>query len=192
MSLLDFFARRPDGRAAPIDPIPLAPMAAPVTPGRKRLAGIVGTSAVAGLIAVVSQWEGLRTEPYEDRLAHSILTVCYGDTEVEMRRYSKEECQDLLAGRLGDYAAPVLARNPELKGHDPQIISATSFAYNAGIAAYRKSSVAAHFSAGRWVSACNSLMAWTRAGGKVRQGLVNRRSAERKICLRDIPARFER
>ena len=189
MALLDYFRPRPDGRGEPVSPALLAPMQ---SPGRKRLAAIIGTSAVAGLIAVTAQWEGLRTEPYKDRLAHGILTVCYGDTEVEMRRYSKEECQDLLANRLGDYAAPVLARNPELKGHDPQIIAATSLAYNAGIGAYRNSTIARNFSAGKWVSACNGFMAWTRAGGQVRQGLVNRRNAERKICLRDIPARYAR
>lgn len=172
-----------------IQPMVEAPK--PMT-GRQKLAGVVGTTAVAGLIAVVAQWEGLRTDPYEDKLAHGILTVCYGDTEVEMRSYTKEECQDLLANRLTDYAAPVLARNPELKGHDPQIIAATSLTYNVGIGAYRKSTIAKHFSAGRWVSACNGFMAWTRAGGQVRKGLANRREAERKICLRDIPERYRK
>lgn len=162
----------------------------PVT-GKKKLAKVVG-GAAAGLIAVVGAWEGLRTDPYEDKLAHGILTVCYGDTEVEMRRYTKEECQDLLANRLIDYAEPVLARNPELKGHDAQVIAATSLTYNVGIGAYRKSTIAKHFSAGRWVSACNGFMAWTRAGGQVRKGLVNRRAAERKICLRDIPERYRK
>lgn len=187
MGLLDLFVRRYDGRAGEMMP----PVAAPPSPGRAKLIAIVGTAA-AGLIAVTAQWEGLRTDPYRDQLAHGILTVCYGDTEVEMRSYTKEECDDLLAERLVDYARPVLRRNPELAGHDAQVIAATSLAYNAGIAAYQKSTVARLFSEGRWVSACNGFMAWTISGGKVRQGLVNRRAAEKRICLRDIPARYAR
>lgn len=189
MAWTDLFRFRSDGRAVPAAP-KILPMET-TSPGKAKLVAIVGTAA-AGLIAVVSQWEGLRTEPYEDKLAHGILTVCYGDTEVPMRRYSREECQDLLATRLADYAAPVLARNPELKGHDAQVIAATSLAYNTGIAAYRKSTVARNFSEGKWISACNGFLAWNRAGGKVRQGLANRREAERKICMRDIPARHAR
>lgn len=186
MGLFDFFRRRGDGPQQA--PAAIVPMDAP-SPGKGKLVAIVGTAA-AGLIAVVAQWEGIRTEPYPDKLANGILTVCYGDTEVEMRRYTKEECQDLLARRLADYAAPVLKRNPELKGHDPQVIAATSLAYNTGIAAYSRSTIARHFSEGKWVSACNGFMAWTRAGGQVRQGLVNRREAEKRICMRDIPARY--
>lgn len=187
MALLDMFRRRADGRCEPVSPEPIEPMDAP-SPGRKRLAGVIGASAVAGLIAVVAQWEGIRTEPYEDKLAHGILTVCYGDTEVEMRTYTKEECQELLAGRLVDYAAPVLARNPELKGHDAQIVAAASLTYNIGVGAYRRSTVARRFSEGRWVSACDAFLMWTKSGGKVRPGLLNRRNAERAICLRNIPA----
>lgn len=191
MALLDYFRRRPDGRCVPADPVSAVDNPPKMKPGKAALTAIVGTAA-AGLIAVVAQWEGIRTDPYKDHLAHGILTVCYGDTEVEMRRYTKEECKDLLANRLTDYAAPVLARNPMLKGHDPQIIAATSLAYNIGVGAYQRSTVAKHFSAGRWKSACNSFKAWNRAGGKVRQGLVNRRNAERKICLRHIPSEFDK
>lgn len=37
-----------------------------------------------------------------------------------------------------------------LSGHDPQVIAATSLAYNAGAAAYSRSTVAKRFSAGNW------------------------------------------
>lgn len=151
-----------------------------------RLAVLIGTGAAAALIATTAAWEGLSTDPYADKLAHGILTVCYGDTEVEMRRYTKAECQELLGDRLADYAAPVLARNPELKGHDAQIVAATSLAYNIGVGNYRKSSVARLFSAGRWKEACDAFLKWNRAGGREIKGLTNRRKAERAICLRGL------
>lgn len=195
MRLIDYYAayvrgRKEDARGFPIEAPKIEPMQLEPSPGRKRLATIIGTSAVAGLIAVAAQWEGKRNDPYRDIVG--IWTVCYGETRVAMRRYSDVECKDMLAGGLADFAGPVLKRNPELKGHDPQIIAAVSLSYNIGNAAYRRSSVAREFSAGRWRSACDAFMRWNRAGGRPVQGLTNRRAAERRICIREIPARFNR
>lgn len=182
MSLWDYFTRRDDGRAEPrIEPLDVTQDAAP---GTTRLAGIIGASAVAGLIAVVAQWEGKRNDPYRDLVG--VWTVCYGETRVAMRRYTDAECKDMLANGLADFAGPVLARNPELKGHDPQLIAATSLAYNIGPSAYARSSVARNFSDGRWYAACNAFMRYNMAGGCVSKGLVNRRAAERALCLRGL------
>ena len=180
MGLLDLFSRRFDGRAGDMMP-PVH--AARVMPGRAKLAAIVGTAA-AGLIAVASQWEGKRNDPYQDIVG--VWTVCYGETNTTMRRYSDDECKDMLAGSLAGYAEAVLRRNPELRGHDPQVIAATSLAYNIGPAAYRRSTVARKFSAGDWRGACNAFLAWSYAGGRQVQGLLNRRKAEREICLRGV------
>ena len=157
--------------------------------GKGKLVAIVGTAA-AGLIAVVSQWEGKRNDPYQDIVG--VWTVCYGETNTEMRRYSDAECEDMLAESLVDYARPVLSRNPELKGHDAQTLAAVSLTYNIGISAYQRSTVAKRFSEGRWISACDAFLMWNKAGGKVIPGLTNRRKAERRICLRDIPAEYQR
>ena len=183
MRLLDLFSRRYDGRAG--DMMPPAPRAgARLPPGRTKLAAIVGTAA-AGLIAVVAQWEGKRNEPYQDIVG--VWTVCYGETNTTMRRYSDGECKDMLAGSLAGYAEAVMKRNPELRGHDPQVIAATSLAYNIGPVAYSRSTVAKRFSAGDWRGACDAFLAWSFAGGKQVQGLLNRRRAERDICMRNLP-----
>ena len=179
MGLLDLFVRRYDGRAGEMMP----PVAVTASPGRAKLIAIVGTAA-AGLIAVTAQWEGLRNDPYDDIVG--VATVCYGETNVPMRRYSDDECKDMLAGSLATYAQAVLDRNPELRGHDPQVIAASSLAYNIGPAAYRRSTVARKFSAGDWRGACNAFLAWSYAGGRQVQGLLNRRNAEREICLRGV------
>lgn len=155
--------------------------------GKAKLTGIVG-GAAAGLIAVVGAFEGYSADPYLDVV--SIKTVCFGETNVEMRHYTRAECEDMLANSLSDYASAVLKRNPELKGHDAQMLAASSLAYNAGIANYRKSTVAKRFSQGRWLSACNAFRSWVYAGGRKIQGLVNRREKEIKICKRDIPPEY--
>lgn len=180
MGLLDFFRRRGDGPQQA--PAAIVPMDAP-SPGKGKLIAIVGTAA-AGLIAVVAQWEGKSNAPYADLIGKA--TVCYGETNVPMRRYSDDECKDMLAGSLANYAGAVLKRNPELRGHDPQVIAASSLTYNIGIAAYNRSTVAKRFSAGDWRGACDAFLAWSYAGGKQVKGLLNRRRAERDICLRGL------
>lgn len=186
MSLMDYFRQRPDGRYEPYDP----PLVDNPPKGNSRLAKIIGASAVAGLIAVVAQWEGKDNDPYKDIVG--VWTVCYGETRVPMRRYSDAECKDMLADGLADFAGPVLKRNPELRGYDPQIIAAVSLSYNIGTSAYNRSTVAKRFSEGRWKSACDAFLKWNRAGGRVVPGLQRRREAERRICLRDIPAAYAR
>ena len=182
MRLLDLFSRRYDGRAGHMMP-PMPRAGARLPPGRAKLAALIGTAA-AGLIAVTAQWEGKRNDPYRDIV--NVATVCYGETNVPMRRYSDDECKDMLAGSLAGYAEAVLKRNPELRGHDPQVIAATSLAYNIGPVAYSRSTVAKRFSAGDWRGACDSFLAWSFAGGKQVQGLLNRRRAERDICMRGL------
>lgn len=177
--LIGLFSRKREPEAAP----KIEPMDEP-SPGRKRLAAVVGTTAVAGLIAVVAQWEGKSNDPYRDLVG--VWTVCYGETRVEMRRYTNEECKDMLANGLADFAEPVLKRNPELRGHDAQLIAAVSLSYNIGSSAYNRSTVAKRFSSGDWKGACNAFLAWNRAGGKVVSGLTRRREAERRICMRGL------
>ncbi|MCJ1959646.1 lysozyme [Novosphingobium mangrovi (ex Hu et al. 2023)] len=152
--------------------------------GKRKLIALVGGGAAAVLMPLVASWEGKSNDPYRDIVG--IPTVCYGETRVEMRRYTDAECEELLANALADYAAPVLKRNPELKGHDAQIAAATSLAYNIGPAAYAGSTVARRFSAGNWAGACDAFLMWKMAGGRIVQGLLNRRKAERQLCLRGL------
>lgn len=154
-------------------------------PGGSRLAKLVGGAAAAALIATVGTWEGKSNVPYRDVVG--VLTWCYGETQGNAKaRYTDAECKAMLEDRLADYAGPVLARNPELRGHDAQVIAASSLAYNIGVANYNRSSVARLFSAGRWREACDAFLKWNRAGGRVIKGLDNRRRAERAICLRGL------
>lgn len=97
-----------------------------------------------------------------------------------------ETCRIQLDARLAEFAAGVLKCTPGLKGHDNQVAAATSLAYNIGIAAYCRSTVARLFNAGKWRQACDGFLAWNRAGGRVIRGLVNRRVAERALCINGL------
>lgn len=154
--------------------------------GNSRLVKTVGAGAAATLLLFVSAWEGKSNDPYKDIVG--VWTVCYGETRVQMRRYSDAECKAMKADALVDFAEPVLKRNPELRGRDNQLAAAVSLAYNIGSAGYNRSTVARRFSQGRWREACDAFLLWNRAGGKVVRGLDNRRRAERALCLKGLPA----
>lgn len=158
--------------------------ALPQPSGRARLVAIVGATAAALLVPLVGAWEGKRTEPYRDIVG--VMTVCYGETRVPMRRYSDAECEEMLGAGLADFARPVLTRNPELRGRPHQLAAAVSLAYNIGVTAYQRSTVARRFSAGDWRGGCDAILLWDRAGGRVVEGLRRRRQAERALCLRGL------
>jgi lysozyme len=62
-----------------------------------------------------------------------------------------------------------------------------SAAYNIGAGAFCASTMARRAKAGDLRGACDALLLWNRAGGRVVRGLVNRRHAERRLCLRGLP-----
>lgn len=150
--------------------------------GMVRLIVLVGASAAAIMVPAVATYEGKSNDPYADIIGK--MTVCFGETRVEMRRYSNAECNDMLAGGLADFAGAVLKRNPELAGRPEQLAAATSLAYNIGPANYSRSTVAKRFSARQWRAACDAFLAWNRAGGRVVAGLARRRQSERALCLK--------
>lgn len=146
-------------------------------------------AAVAGgAIPTVQVWEGLRTIPYRDVVG--VLTVCYGETEgVENRTYSPEECSDLLNDRLmQDYYMPLVQCGGQAFVDAPVRVQAmfTSLAYNVGTGICN-STTFEFLLAGDYVTACNRLALYNKAGGRVWQGLVNRREDERRKCLGERP-----
>lgn len=152
---------------------------------RASLAKTVGGAGLAAsLLALVAAWEGKSNDPYEDPLVKNLMTVCYGQTNVPMRRYSDAECEAMLATSLDKYAREVKRMSPSLKGN--QLLAATSVAYNAGPAAYARSTARRRFDAGDLRGGCEALTWFNRAGGRVVQGLVNRRRAEYRLCVSDL------
>lgn len=142
---------------------------------------IASGGALALAISLIAGWEGKSNDPYKDIVG--VQTVCYGQTNIKMRHYSDKECSDMLAKAAGSYQEGVLKITPGLKDHPKTLAAATSLAYNIGLNAYKTSTVAARFNQGNLAGGCNAFSMWRMAGGKVSQGLVNRRKAEIKLCL---------
>lgn len=155
-----------------------------------RAAKINGAAAALGAAALfalpmIERWEGTRLDPYRDIVG--VWTVCTGETRVPMRRYTRDECRGMLDRAIAsEYGVGVLAAVPTLEHRPRQLAASISLAYNIGVPAFARSTVARRFNRGDWRGGCDAFLMWTRAGGRVVQGLVNRRRDERRLCLEDL------
>lgn len=146
---------------------------------------IVKKSILAGSLAmavsVVGFFEGRSLVGYMDPVG--IPTICYGHTATAKIGQTKtaDECEVLLQQDLG---VALNAVDKELPDLAPETRAALgSFVYNVGEGAFRSSTLLRKARAGDMVGACNELPRWVYAGGRVLNGLVRRREAERALCL---------
>lgn len=145
----------------------------------------LGAVALAVATPFIAQWEGKRNDPYRDIVG--VQTVCYGETNVPMRRYSDSECLEMLNSSVATYRDAVLRCTPSLEGHPIQLAAVTSLAYNIGPSAYCRSTADRRFDAGDLRGGCEAIRLWNKAGGRVVPGLVNRRNAEYELCVTYLP-----
>lgn len=148
-------------------------------------AGAGATAAVVALAAaLIAPWEGKRNTPYADPIG--ILTVCYGHTgkDIEQRKYSDAECLQMLDADVRKHAKALECTDGKYNIH--QAAAIVSLAYNIGVAGYCRSTSAKRAQAGDYAGACEAMSRHVKAGGKVLQGLVDRRAFERAICEGDF------
>ena len=144
-------------------------------------------AAVAIALPVVMQWEGVSLRAYKDRLAYGIPTVCYGETVgVDLNKtYTMQECADMLKARLPEYQTRIRSC---LKRDIPASVEGALIVlgYNIGTSGVCNSTALRKINAGDIRGGCDAFLMWTKAGGQFRQGLLNRRKAERKLCLEGL------
>jgi len=151
---------------------------------KKILGGAMG-AAMALSIGIVSTWEGTELESYQDSVG--VWTVCTGHTGTAAPGQTRTpaECEALLASDLGDAFAAVdryihVPLEPETRA------AFVSFTFNLGAGKLQRSTLARKANAGDLEGACNELPRWVYAGGQRLRGLVNRRKAERDLCLEGV------
>lgn len=164
---------------------------APVTasnPKGQRVAKtrLTGTLAAAA-IALVGSYEGLRTKAYIP-IAGDVPTICYGSTKgVKLGdTATKPECDALLVSELKTFEAGMrrCLLEPD-RWSDKVYLSMLSATYNIGYGptGFCGSSMARNLNANNGQAACNSLLRWNKASGRVVPGLTKRREQERALCL---------
>ena len=149
---------------------------------RQKLALKVGAGAAALAVPLVMQWEGYVPWVHRDPIGR--LAVCYGHDDQTLtpgKRYTAQQCQDMLAEDLAAHAQALDCIKVPLT--DGQKAAFVSFAFNVGNQAFCRSTLARKANQGDMRGACAELSRWTLAGGKELPGLVRRRAAEQAMCL---------
>lgn len=162
------------------------------TPAHKKAVGWLAAAIVA-----VGAFEGYSAFAYPDIIG--VPTICYGETKgVKLGDYStREQCDEKLAKRLMEFNSGVNRCLHSAPLTDNQRVAFVSLAYNIGVTAFCASSIPKRITAGDYVGACNTIMDFNRVcvqhnltgkcvKKKVIQGLVNRRTVERDLCLKEL------
>lgn len=134
--------------------------------------------------------EALVRQAYKDSVG--VLTWCVGMTNATGHRVERyignpaplQHCMNLYVWALRNYAAHV---DQVFAGHrltEAQYAAILSWTWNLGGGALRSASWVSLWKAGRMQEAEASLKSWNKAGGKVVQGLVNRRALEANLLFR--------
>lgn len=155
--------------------------------GGKRGITLAGISAVALMGAVTSVWEGRSLTPYQDVVG--VWTVCEGETRIEMREYTHEECDQISKEAYDHFLTGVSKLSPGIE-YDPwQHAAHADLALNIGLGAYARSSVRREFNNGNYREACRNQLKYKYAGGRVFRGLLLRRTGDEdrigsyELCL---------
>lgn len=145
-----------------------------------------GASAVVAVSGayLVAPWEGKENVAYRDLVG--VVTICYGQTkDVKMGdRKTDEECEKDLAKSLQVYHKDMMKHvKVEIPEHEQ--VAYTSFIWNLGESNWKSSTILKKLNASDHKGACEQLLRWNKAGGKVIKGLTNRRTDEYKTCMGD-------
>lgn len=147
-------------------------------------------------IDLIKRFEGLRLTAYLDKVASPpVWTIGYGTTAAadvgitpaNGLTITEAEAEWFLQKAVNNFSVQIerLVTRPINANEFGAMVS---LAYNIGPAAFRKSSVLRLFNSGMKDGAAEAFLLWNKAGGKVVQGLVNRRKAERELFLKPVAA----
>lgn len=101
----------------------------------------------------------------------------------DSRVWSQEEIDQLFANDIASFERGVLRLAPNLYGNQGAFDACTSFAFNAGLGNFQRSTIRMKIGRKEWKEAAEAFMQWTRGGGKELPGLKRRRQKEKALFL---------
>jgi lysozyme len=131
------------------------------------------------LYDIVKHFENCKLKAY--KCPAGVWTIGWGATGpeiVEGLTWTQQQADERLAKDLDHFTAGVLKLSPILKGQTNRLSAVTSFAYNAGLSAYQKSTMRKKIDAQDYAGAQAEFSRWTKSKGKELPGLARRRKAE--------------
>lgn len=142
-------------------------------------------------IDLVKEFEGCKLTAYRD--AVGVWTIGYGTTAraglgiipTAGMTITQAEADQLLADGLNKFADQI---RPMITSdlNDNQFGACVSLAYNVGVYGFTHSTALGKINDGDYAKAADAILLWNKAGGKVLNGLVRRREAERKLFLTPV------
>jgi lysozyme len=155
----------------------------------------------AELINLVKHHEGVRMRPY--RCPALLWTVGVGHVidpshakvpfeerrdlpipEGWDRNITMDEVDAILAQDLARFERGVARLCSSAVNHQGRFDALVSFAFNVGLGNLQRSGLRMKHNRGEFDAAADEFMKWSKAGGKVLKGLVNRRRDEQRLYLR--------
>ncbi|NJO76842.1 MAG: lysozyme [Leptolyngbyaceae cyanobacterium RM1_406_9] len=132
---------------------------------------------------MIKRFEGFRTQAYI--CPAGVPTIGYGSTlGVRMGdRITQQGAEELLQRDLVRFEQAV-SDAVKVPLTSNQYSALVSFAFNVGIGAFQRSTLLKLLNQRNYQGAADQLLLWNKGGGRVLQGLVNRRQAERALFLK--------
>ena len=101
----------------------------------------------------------------------------------DFRNFTAKEVDEILANDLKRFEVGVLKYCPTAGGKQGWMDALVSFSFNVGLGTLQRSTLRQKHNRGDYEGAADEFLKYTKAGGKVLKGLVNRRSDERALYL---------
>ena len=145
--------------------------------------------SVAG-IDQICEFEGLRLNAYDDGVG--VWTIGFGTTiypnGIKVKKGDTCTEAQAKAYMTHDLKKFELAVNSAVTAdlNQNQFDALVSLAYNIGTNAFKNSTLVKKLNADDFNGAANQFDVWNKAGGKVMQGLVNRRAKEKSLFLSGV------
>lgn len=141
--------------------------------------------------ALLTKREGVRLHAYQDSIG--VWTIGVGHTSMAGPpqvtpglTITQAECDAILSRDLVQYEQAV-SKAVHVPMTQNQFDALTSLCFNIGAGNFAKSMVVKKLNAGDVRGAADAILNWNKAGGKVLNGLVKRRAAEREQFLDGVP-----
>jgi lysozyme len=146
-------------------------------------------------IRTIKHHEGIRLKPY--RCPALLWTVGVGHVlypaqgrlkledrkgyalkDADNRVWTQAEVDALLRSDLARFESGVARMCPAASSHQGRFDALVSFSFNVGLGTLQRSTLRAKFNRGDYEGAAAEFLKFTKGGGKVLKGLVNRRNDE--------------
>lgn len=146
-------------------------------------------------IRTIKHHEGVRLKPY--RCPALLWTIGVGHVlypeqgrlkledrkgyalrDADNRVWTQAEVEALLRSDLARFESGVARMCPAAASHQGRFDALVSFSFNVGLGTLQRSTLRAKFNRGDFDGAASEFLKFTKGGGKVLKGLVNRRNDE--------------